>query len=289
MSDDRLRLLAGAVAVATHNLGRTLANILGRAAKACAFDLRQVDGTSFDGKQAAFGLHARFRFVGPHGELFRLERARGGEALLVPLIAGDLEHNRHWLSVSMHWDPVPSKSRTPQLIYRSAQIAVYEAHFQSVDALQLVRAEWAGKRLAEEQGATEFDSGAAGHPHWHIDAVSGIKERLREQREEQRASERFREEFMRDAAEQRQYVDFDELLNTTRPAENAPPDYDFGDTLSSLHLAQCAPWHHQPWDGSVGVATPQAHNPSTFEEMASWVSSTVRYLRHEFEKAVGHG
>ena len=123
-----------------HVLGRRLANILGRAAKSYSFDLRQVDGTSFDGRQASFGLHARLRFVGPRGELLRLERDRGGEALLVPLIAGDLERIRHWLSVSMHWDPVPSRSRTPELIYRSAQVSVYDARFQGVDTLQLVRA-----------------------------------------------------------------------------------------------------------------------------------------------------
>ena len=101
-------------------------------------------------------------------------------------------------------------------------------------------------------------------------------------------SQRFREQFMRDEAAQRQYVDFDELLSTTRSADNEP-QHEFDDTLSSLHLAQCAPWHSQPWDGSVGVVTPQAHNPATFDELASWVSSNVRYLRHEFEKAVGQG
>jgi hypothetical protein len=288
MNDDRLRVSAEAVKARTNHLRTQLADILGRAERHFSFDLRQVDGTSFDGRSASYGLNARLYFVGPGGEVFKRARERGGEAILVPLVEGDLLQIRSWLSVSMLWGPGPQVSGRRQIIYRSAQVAVYQATFQDVEALQLVRAEWVGKRLAGEAGPTEFDSGAAGHPHWHVDAISEIRERLRRQREEQRELDRLREEFMRQEAADRQYVDFDDLVEAARPASNAAPEYDDLDaTLSSLHLAQCAPWHREPWDGGVGGSSPHAHNPGAFEELANWIRSTVAYLRHEFEKAVG--
>ena len=273
----------------TNNLSRKLATILGRSAGHFRFDLRQVDGTSFDGKKAVHGLNARLYFVGARGEVFRLARRRGDEAILVPLVDGDLDHVRHWLSVSMLWGPVPSGSGTRQIVYESAQVAAYHAAFQDVEALQLIRAEWVGKRPAGEGDATEFDSGAAGHPHWHVDAVSEIRERLRRQSQEQRERERFRDKFIREEAAGRRYVDFEELLEAAGPAENgAPPEYEqLDETLSSLHLAQCAPWHREPWDGPVGVASPQAHNPGDFDQLANWICSTAAYLRHEFDKAIG--
>jgi len=287
MADDRLREPASAVQKATELLRQRLERVLKDASGVYSFDLRQRDGTSFDAKQATFGLEARLRFVSSRGEAFTLERDLGGPALLVPILSKDMMHERYWLSVSMVWDPPLGGKRDRKLIYRSSQVSIYQARYAETEYLQLVRAEWTGKRLTGKDDC-EFDSESAGHPHWHVDAVSVVRGHLQKEREAQTEHQRIRDRLMREAATEREYIDFDELLKATEPSERRSPLDELDDTLSSLHLAQCAGWHACAWDGSASTTSAHAHNPRAIDQVTDWILSTVTYLKHEIEKATGY-
>jgi hypothetical protein len=224
------------------------------------------------------------RFVSSRGEAFTLDRDIGGPALLVPMLGRDMSHKRYWLSVSLLWDPTAERRRERMLIYRSSQVTVYQARYAETEALQLVRAEWTGKRLTAKEEC-EFDSEGAGHPHWHVDAVSVVREHLKKEREAQIEHQRIRDTLMREAAAEREYIDFDELLQATSPSERRSPLDELDDTLSSLHLAQCAAWYRCAWDGLPNTISAHAHNPNTVDEVVDWILSTVTYLKHEIEKA----
>jgi hypothetical protein len=146
--------------------------------------------------------------------------------------------------------------------------------------MQLLRAEWAGLRKLGEDNYI-FEAEGAGHPHWQVDALRALTNRMRLRREQEQA----RRALIEDHQNFQVVSGLDDLLAATAFSTEELEDPDI--SWSSMHLALNAPWHIQPWKKDSPASMPHAHNPVTITQIIDWATWTVSYVQQEIGRAVG--
>ena len=131
-----------------------------------------------------------------------------------------------------------------------------------------LRLEWAG-RGDDGSGRLVFPGQGAAHPHWQIDLHELVFP-------ESVATEVTIDVDARDTVEE---IDLDTVGVEPRVS---PHRKGFLGWVHRVHLPVRAMWHAQVCAMPNDPASHQ-HEPTTVDEVDSWILSAVRYVRHEFD------
>ncbi|PTE12417.1 hypothetical protein C9427_00170 [Mesorhizobium helmanticense] len=148
---------------------------------------------------------------------------------------------------------------------------------------QLFRAEWAGVQRVEKQ-VDMFPGNGAAHPHWHVDAIRGYVDGIKQQLEELRQDAELNRELVlgrvRDFGDGEAERDVAGLFSA--PQLQLPTNGEM--SWTGVHLAADARWSEQPWPGPAGPHDVHAKGPKDLDALRCWLVSCVRYIQAEINK-----
>lgn len=188
----------------------------------------------------------------------RVNRNRGGAALVVPLLA--LQKDLFaWLGLQEVWD---IESGPKPFVFRQLSLTVHFGYVGDPVKPQALRLEWPGVRDWNGAGLS-FQTVGAGHPHWQID----ILQSLAELKNESFAADLI--ETVEEFGVEQSSPDLNALLRSI--------------SIESMHLASAARW----WLPSTSVGRGQHMNmPPDLTGLTRWLSQSVRYVQQELARCV---
>ena len=197
-----------------------------------------------------FSQGATAGFVG--GDCERIDRNRGGQSSVAPVIALDGELFA-WIGYYEAWRSVRG---TLPFAFRDLSLTVHIGRQGDPVKPQIFRSEWAG---VSDWGGGEigFQAAGAGHPHWQIDALESL------------AAFAEPAQFEPDPAEDIA------IFGGDAPA---PEELLRSVTIERMHFASAADW----WVPIAKGGTPRHMNaPRELDDLTLWAVNCVEYLRQE--------
>ncbi len=170
----------------------------------------------------------------------RALRQRGGNVPIVPLFETDSNEFNYWLSLHQEWVDSPTL-KSKGLAYNTTSLTVFFGSSQSVDKVQLFRAEWAGVRLKGDK-TLGFEAQGAGHPHWQCDAYQ--RQAIQLEAERKRLGELAN--TLQDLYDEQDFAE--SVTAELMPGEIAELSACL-DRLTRIHFASLANWPITRWDG----------------------------------------
>jgi hypothetical protein len=206
-------------------------------------------------------------------------RERGPTASLVPLLEEDHSDFSYWLSLHQGW----RENHRPQIrgfIYHTTSITVYFGHPNTVEKIQLFRAEWPGVRVQRE-GKYEnfiFEAPGAGHPHWQFDAYQSRAGQVESERQRLISISRTLDELLPEVE------NFGESVVTELVSSEETERFKCMQQVTRIHFASHANWAIQPWRGDETNTKPHTRGPATTTEILNWITSSLSYIQRELNR-----
>lgn len=196
-----------------------------------------------------------------------------GRASVVPILRGPDGGVRYWVAYLEEWEEI--SGRKPYR-FRAANLTFFHEPTPEVALVQIFRAEWPGVR-EWKRGELGYQSPGAGHPHWQFDALGHYMSREQRRRRLEAALSLLQQPT-------NEVEEFGETEPLSLAADTvAEEEVDL--SWTAIHFAAGARWPKERWRGDESTLGTHTWVPSELDNIRSWVTSTVLYVREELLKS----
>lgn len=191
---------------------------------------------------------------------------------VVPFLDGLRDGSEtYWLAWHEAWrvPQLSGKTRKGNLQFRSSSLTVYVGEIGAAKT-QTLRAEWAGAEVQSGTTAIVFQGGGAAHPHWHLSVLHGIEDG-------EIPRDGTRSSLTEETEASTTFAILEARLRSLDPA------------WAGVHLAVSARWAEFEWPGPEGPHDMHAQNPTSLNQIRTWIVSCTRYLQSELQAQLQRG